>query len=302
MAAGARHRLRLTWGKRLEFRVSDQPKSRRDIVILSACFLVLWLVLSAPLMLDPNGQTDFLNLYTGASLALEGRFGDLYSPEVQLARERELVPATPVLYPFVRPPAYALVLAPLAVLPYSAARWVWNGGQILALGICVAWAARRFGFEAIVVGAMYSLAWLGIAYGQDAPLLLLILIGSYTLAEKGRISGSGAVLGLGLIKFHLFLLWPPVLLASRRFRLLAGFAAVGAIELAASLLVCGVAGIRQYAALLTRRDIAHLTPAPERNINLQGLLLNLGWDQQRVYLLVCALVAVCACIAAVRAR
>lgn len=40
-----------------------------------------------------------------------------------------------------------------------------------------------------------------------------IVLGAYALAGRERHFSSGAILGLGLIKFHLFLLWPLALLA-----------------------------------------------------------------------------------------
>ena len=45
--------------------------------------------------------------------------------------------------------------------------------------------------------------------------MLLILIGSYVLAERGKPFWSGAVLGLALQKFHLLLLLPPAMLLRR---------------------------------------------------------------------------------------
>ena len=42
--------------------------------------------------------------------------------------------------------------------------------------------------------------------------MLAIAIGAYALEERGRSFWSGVILGLGLIKFHLFVLVPVVML------------------------------------------------------------------------------------------
>ena len=54
-------------------------------------------------------------------------------PEVQLQREREYFPQLKELVPFVRPPFYALLLAPLAWLPFGPAFWAWLGMQAAVL-------------------------------------------------------------------------------------------------------------------------------------------------------------------------
>jgi hypothetical protein len=48
---------------------------------------LLWIALGSLIAPDAR-KHDFLNLYTGASLALDGNFAHLHSPEVQLERER----------------------------------------------------------------------------------------------------------------------------------------------------------------------------------------------------------------------
>src|SRR5271168_3687871 len=86
-------------------------------------FCLVWVALGS--LIAPGARKhDFLNLYTGASLALDGNFAHMHSPQVQFERERRFVPELKDLVPFVRPPFYALILAPLALLPFGAAFWV----------------------------------------------------------------------------------------------------------------------------------------------------------------------------------
>src|ERR1700689_5519730 len=107
-------------------------------------FSLVWISLGS--MITPGAKTqDFLNIYTGASLALDGKFATMHNVGVQLERERKFVPSTDVLRPFVRPSFYALLLAPLALIPFATAFWVWIAAQSALLIGCWAWGFRRFG-------------------------------------------------------------------------------------------------------------------------------------------------------------
>jgi alpha-1,2-mannosyltransferase len=245
------------------------------VAVLAFC--LIWAGLGS--VIAPGARKhDFLNLYTGASLALDGNFAHLHSPEVQLDRERQFVPDLPTLVPFVRPPFYALLLAPLALLPFGIAFWVWLALQSTLLFGCWAWALSRWGPDALTFGALYLPTALGIASGQDCVLMLAILIATYALTEKGSHFASGAALGLGLIKFHLFLLWPLALLIQRRWRMLLGACAAVAVECLLSLWLSGWNGIVEYFQLLRNKNIERLSPSPELMIDVHGMALNFGLD------------------------
>ena len=245
------------------------------VAVLAFC--LIWIGLGSVIV--PGARKhDFLNLYTGASLALGGNFAHLHSPQVQLDRERRFVPELPTLVPFVRPPFYALLLAPLALLPFGMAFWIWIAVQSGLLFGCWAWALFRWGADALIFGALYLPTALGIASGQDCVLILAILIGTYSLAEKGNHFASGAALGLGLIKFHLFLLWPLALLIQRRWRMLLGACAAVAAEFLVSLWLSGWSGLVEYFQLLRNKNIERLSPSPELMIDVHGLALNFRMD------------------------
>ena len=231
---------------------------------------------------------DFLNLYAGASLARDGDFARMHAPEVQLEREREYAPQLPELVPFVRPSFYALFLAPLAWLPFGAAFWAWLGVQASMLVGAWAWAFRRWGTDALIVGSMYLPTALGIAHGQDCVLVLWIVLGSYALAQRGRHFLSGVLLGAGLIKFHLFLLWPIMLLIQRRWRMLAGACAAVTAEVLTSLALAGPSGITKYVALLRMSDLRRLNPSPELMINARSIALYFRVDNTAVTALLTA--------------
>jgi hypothetical protein len=136
---------------------------------------------------------------------------------------------------------------------------------------------------------MYLPTALGIAHGQDCVLILLIVVGVYALAHREQHFLGGLMLGAGLIKFHLFLLWPVVLLIQRRWRMLAGACAAVTAELLISLLLAGPSGMVKYVALLRMSDLRHLSPSPELMINVRSIALNLFADNIAVSGLLTAL-------------
>src|SRR5258706_6857820 len=121
------------------------------VVVLGMC--MLWIGLGSRIL--PGAKShDFLSFYTGAALALEGRFSDLYDPNVQLAREKQIVPHLTTLVPFIRAGFYSAFLAPLALLPFDTAFAAWIVGQSLLLILCWIWAWRRFGPDALIFAAL----------------------------------------------------------------------------------------------------------------------------------------------------
>ena len=132
----------------------------------------------------------------------------MYDINTQLAVEREIAGSVTELVPFVRPHFYALLIAPLSLLPYQAAFWSWICLQAALLGCCWAWARRRFGPDALILCCLFFPTAGGIFVGQDCVFLTVIVIAAYLLHERGWDFWSGVVLGLALFKFHLVLLLP----------------------------------------------------------------------------------------------
>ena len=257
---------------------ASKPAVPLYAVLAVLAFCTLWTLLGS-ILVQGARLHDFLNLYAGASLARDGGFAGMHVPEVQLQREQEFAPQLRELVPFVRPPFYALLLAPLAWLPFGPAFWAWLGLQAGVLAATWTWAFRRWGTDALIFGSMYLPTALGIAHGQDCVLVLWIVLGTYALARREKHFFSGAILGLGLIKFHLFLLWPLALLVQQRWRMLAGACVAVAAELLASLVLAGPSGhdeIRRAPA--DDRTCATLSPSPELMINARALAINFGID------------------------
>ncbi len=224
-------------------------------------------------MLPMARSADFLNFYAGASLVKQGRIAELHTVQtIKVVKGR--VPEAKAL--FVRPAFYAALLAPLAFLRQDRAFDVWVISQALLLLLCWLWAWRRFGPDALVFAALSLPAPLGIASAQDCVLLLAAFIASYELAERKRWAASGAALALLLVKFHLILLWPVALLVQKRWRMLAGFCGMAALEFVSCWLLGGTALIRSYVKMLGDKHLEILSPSPQLMISYEGLAANLG--------------------------
>ncbi len=269
-------------------------------IVFAAVMTVFWAVMGAGVV-DSARNHDFLNLYVGATLAGSGQFAQLYDQQTQLALERELAPSTPELIPFVRPHFYALALAPLSLLPLDAALYAWIALHVILLVGCWAWAGRRFGPDALILGSLYLPTALGVAHGQDGVFMLVIAIAAYALAERGKDAAAGAVMALGLMKFHLLFLVPVAMLVGRRWKMLWGYAGAAAGLALLSALTGGVEGMTQYVRLLEAKDLRRLSPSPELMVNIHSVGVNFGVEHPAVTVGLLALVVVLMAVAVWRA-
>ncbi len=259
------------------------------LAALVAGLCVLWAMLGS-FMLPMARSADFLNFYAGASLVEQGRIAELHTVQT-LKVVKGRVPEAKAL--FVRPAFYAALLAPLAWLRQDLAFDVWVASQALLLVLCWLWGWRRFGPDALVFAALSLPAPLGIASAQDCVLLLAVFIASYELAERKHWGASGAALALLLIKFHLILLWPVALVMQKRWKMLAGFCGMAAVEVMSCWLLGGTALIRSYIKMLGDKQLEILSPSPQLMISYEGFAANLGIASPALsFLLIASIVAV----------
>lgn len=228
-------------------------------------------------------RQDFLNFYTGATLAREGQFRRLHDPDLQRALEWELDRPGRPLVPFVRPHFYALALSPLARLPVDDAFSAWLAIQMGCLAGLLWLAARDLGSDAMVLVAMFSAPLIGFFHGQDSLLMALLAWAGFRCLRRGRDTAGGLWWSLLLVKFHLAAGLAAALAASRRWRALAGFASGAAGLVAINFALAGLEGTRLYLRLLTSSSTEGLYPAPERQACLAGLAANLAAASWWVY-------------------
>jgi hypothetical protein len=241
---------------------------RFQIIVLTLCGLAVNALIFGPYALRSSwtGFNDFRGFYAGGKLAGTPR---LYDPRAAMDVQREACRCAVRGLIYNRPPYYALLLKPLAWLPFHTANAIWSA----------AGAAALFAFAALWPGRWW-LAWaacgwslpafVAIATGQDVTLLLPLVALALLWQGRGREAAAGAALALCAFKFNLFMFMPLLVLAQKRWRMLAGAASCLGVLTLVSCLVAGLDWPVHYIPYL----IANENELWEFNMpNLHGLLL-----------------------------
>lgn len=217
------------------------------------------LLLFAQDLLDLRGMSlisghvwgrDFVNVWTGGHLVLEGRSDLIYALRDYVAYQRDLFgPIEPHYYSY--PPTSLFLAAPFALLPYPAALALWIGGG-LALFL---WAARPYVRDVpsfpIFLAAITPAALINVWAGHYGFLIGALWLACFARIER-RPGCAGAFAALLTIKPHLGLLLPPLLLARGKWRTIAVAAAGSAAMLLAAGAIFGFDLWVEYATKMSR--------------------------------------------------
>jgi hypothetical protein len=214
--------------------------NRRRVVAYGAILLVLevlaflfcvagthgWIV---PLK-EPN-TTDFVSFYAAGSLGAQGNAQAAYDPVRHLAAEVAATEPGIKHVIFVYPPVFTMICVALAHLPYLPAFILF---EILTLIPCL-WVLKQItgarDWKTYIPLLAFPAVAIDIGIGQNA-LLTAALFGGATLLVDRRPFVAGLLFGALCYKPHFGLLIPIALLASGRWRAVAG-AAVSALSLVA---------------------------------------------------------------------
>lgn len=168
---------------------------------------------------------DFVNVYTSGALANAGRLDILYDVPAYQAFQLELFHAPLAMHNYSYPPVTLFYTWALALLPYPLALITWLGGT----GVLFWWAARPYlanvglpAWVALVAPASIVNLWAG-HYGF---LIGAIWLGAWTLLPRRPVL-AGILLGCLVVKPHLALLAPLVLLMRRDWSAFAAAAVTG---------------------------------------------------------------------------
>ena len=225
-----------------------------------------------------EAKNDFVHFYIGGLL-----FGhpDIFSPEANFAKQRELIGGTLDNSFFGRPAFYGLLLKPLTLLPYKTAYWIFQLGSLASLCVFLRLNLRRFP-QLAVLCAMSVPLFSNFANGQDVMYLLLFCSMSLYFAERGWEVAAGLILALCAIKAHLFVLIPLAVVFKMKWRILAG-GTLGAAILGVAGLPGGLAA--QIELLKQLRNPQH-SPYPDLMPNLRSLT----GDHNSLYIVLALLV------------
>jgi hypothetical protein len=225
----------------------------------------LWLSSLMLLVLAVNPAapwgSDLAGHLTGARLVLGGEADQLYdlgrqqTVQEQYAGWKVTTPAE--LDTFVSPPFVAWLYVPLALLPFKAARLVWELLTLgaVALSLRLLWpllpGLHRLRFWRVLVAVLcMAPAIMLFLLAQDTGISLLLLVAGLILLQHDRDELAGAILGLGMFKPQLFFLMPLLFLSQRRYKALRGFIVTGGLLGVASLVLVRPAGVRAWLELL----------------------------------------------------
>lgn len=260
----------------------------RRTVFLFSLLLVVLFAFGLPWGRIVKGQNDFLQFYAGAKLVGTGHLHSTeHMKEVQLKEAQIWLPSVA----YIRPDFYAVVLKPLALLPFPVAYTLFQALNLSAL-IAFLWLFRD----------RQALRWLAplaipllvcFANGQDVELLLLLLGGAYLFEKKDRPIAAGLCLALCAIKAHFMIFTPLALLFWHRWRMFWS-ACVGILLLTLAAMPMegwdwwlryprGISSDSYYSS-----DIL---------INARGLALAVGWNERWQMLIVTAMAGILIVIA-----
>jgi len=226
------------------------PETPRQVPwVLGGAFILLFLV--RDFLSTENGVIahsaywgrDFINVWTGGTLIRSGLVGSLYDVHAYIAQQQAMFgQLDPHLYSY--PPVTFPIATLFALLPYPVAYLAWTAATcLLFVHAAKPWWPKEAGpaWLAVLTPAALVNLWAG-QYG--------ILIGSLFLLAWRNLDEeprkAGIFFGLMLIKPHLAVLAPLVLLIRRQWTAFTWAAGTVILLVAATVALYGVEPWRQY--------------------------------------------------------
>ena len=233
------------------------------LLILSGILLRAYIFSHLPYELSVC-TSDFSAFYAGGKLAGSP---NLYVPQAAFDVERKAMGCVMENLVFIRPPFYALLMWPLAQLPFMTALVLWRILGLAAVGAFI-WMWPGDKWIAAAACAWYLPLASNFTMGQDVAFLVVLLLGAYYCLKSDKLFWAGILFGLCVIKFHLFVLLPLLIIHKRLWRTVPGILCVSVIALAASYLAAGRNWIELYRVSL--HDF-RMDPYPWNMVNLKAL-------------------------------
>jgi hypothetical protein len=213
----------------------------------------LWNVRGRIAKADP----DFTAFYTAGKLLREGRGDQLYKAGAQEEVQQRFATDSDIRrgpLPYIHPSFEALLFLPLSFLAYPDAFLVWealNLGMLLTVALLLRGILSSLRpvplWEWLLALLAFFPVFANFLQGQDAVLLLLLLVLSFRALDSNSPSIAGCWLGLGVFRYHLVI--PLVLILGWRHRkMFAGFAVTASAAVMVSFAIVGWHAALQYPA------------------------------------------------------
>ena len=220
------------------------PERLRRIAAVSCVISLLcvaWLLGTSRGTVDSTGRplgTDFSNVWTAGQMVLDGRAAAVWSWPDHFAVQQAVHGSPTVdVFGWHYPPPFLLLAALLATIPYVPALILW---QLTTLGSFLAMMWRlmpRRETILLTLGAPVTL--ICVTHGHNGFLTALLLGGGLMLLDR-RPFVAGLLFGCLIYKPQFALIIPPLLLATRSWRSIAGACASAGVLEAVTLLIWGM--------------------------------------------------------------
>ncbi len=232
---------------------------------LVAAAVVGYLVLLLLLHVKFSAFSEYPAIYDGARLV-----GTPYLYDTSHNQQEQIraIGGYGAYLSFVRLPFYAAILWPLGRLPYHTSVFVWEACSAIALSVFVfLWPINGRAFTAAVCAWSFPVL-MTFAFAED-DLWLLVIIAVLFRWRDVRPTTCGVIASLLSIKFHLFLLFPLLLIGQRRWEMMRGFLIGCFVLISVSFAVGGLTWPIELSHLLSTKAIL---PNEYAMPNLRGLL------------------------------
>jgi Glycosyltransferase family 87 len=199
-------------------------------------------------------KTDFSVTYVGAYIVHHGMSARLYDLSFQ-TQIRDSLFQHPNPLVFEHPPFEALLLSPLAALPYRTAYMIWGFANatvwlllIIALRSHLSWPQDDLAYFALWL--LFAPLGESLFQGQSSLLVLAFFSIAFIQLNSAKDFAAGLALGFALLKLQFALPFVLIMLLRARWRFLAGFACTASLLATLSLLTVGWSGAISYIHLL----------------------------------------------------
>jgi hypothetical protein len=191
---------------------------------------------------------DFHTYYAAATVGLQQGWSRIYDQALVDIVQKQLAPSE-WSQPFLSPPTVAWLVAPLTLLPYWVALWVWVVLTFGTFAAALGWSGTSTGIMRwVAVVAALAPWWVvhAVNFGQVVPLVAAGVVVGWRLMRDDRDIAAGIALSVIFLKPNTAVLAPLALLVAGRYRAVASWLAVGGALTLIAVLLLGVQGMFAY--------------------------------------------------------
>ena len=270
--------------ERCESRRAVRIRSELPAIARGLAAILLGAQLSSWLFFMPaalSGHADFRQLYTAGFMLRTGDRHLIYDPQAQMSAQNALVSREQTILPFNHLAYEAVGFAPLSLISYRNAYFVFLAFNSLLLffAMFALDQAVTLGKQVFALCICFLPVAIALMQGQDSIVLLALFASAYLALHRRNDLLAGALIGLGMFKFQLVLPIAFLFLCWRKWRFVASFATAAVITIIGSILLVGWTQMLVYAhslsamsaGLASKADQAIYGISPGAMPNLRGL-------------------------------